>query len=124
MATNYSAAAKTTIMEAKLGLVPGGKLEILTAADAVLVVHTLATPAGSVTDDVWTLGFVAAGVAATGTGVAAKAQIKNAASAVVISGLTVGATSSGANVELQNTNIAADQVVSYTSATITHAADA
>jgi hypothetical protein len=49
--------------------------------------------------------------------------LKNSGGTARITGLTVGATSSGAGVELDNTSIASGQTVTISSATFTHAVD-
>ncbi|MCZ0963898.1 hypothetical protein [Paracoccus benzoatiresistens] len=95
-----------------------GTLEILTAADAVLVSIGLSADGGAVAGGVWTLTFDGAATAA-GTGAAARAQIKDNAGTVMVSGLTVGAT--GADVTLADTNISTAQTVTIDAFTVTHA---
>ena len=119
MAVTYSTAVKTGRITATRDYHADGTLEILTAADAVLVTFGLSVAGGSVTGDTWTLAFDASTVAATGTGTAAKAQIKNSGGTAGITGLTVG--TSGSDINLDNTSIAADQNVTLSSATIQHA---
>lgn len=120
MAVNYVTAVKTARLDATRNRFINGSLEILTAANAVLATFTLTATAGSVTGDVWTLAFAAGTVAAGASGVATQARMKNSGGTVELSGLTVGVT--GADINLNNTNIANGQNVSLTSATITHAA--
>lgn len=123
----YAMDVKTGRMDVDRQKVLNGTLEILTAADALIVAHTLTASAGSTTDDIWTIGLVTNVVAATGSGTAAKARIKDSLSAVKISGLTVGeATGVPAtepDVIVQNVSINAGQNVDVQSATVKHAPD-
>lgn len=119
MAVNYNIAVKLQRMTATRDYFANGTLEIMTAADVVLVAFSLAVNGGSVSDDVWNLAFQAATVSATGTGTAANAQIKNSSGAAHLTGLTVGL--SGADINLDNTSIASGQSVTLTTATIRHA---
>jgi hypothetical protein len=119
MAVTYTTAVKTDRMTATRDYHADGTLEILTAADAVLVTFGLSGTGGSVATDTWTLAFDASTVAATGAGTAAKAQIKNSGGTAGITGLTVGTT--GSDINLDNTSIATDQNVTLSSATIQHA---
>lgn len=119
MAVTYNAAVKTARITATRDHFANGTLEILTAADAVLVTFGLDADAGSIAGGVWTLEFDAGTVAASGTGTAAKAQIKTSGGSAHLTGLTVG--TSATDVVLNNTSIATGQDVTLTSATITHA---
>lgn len=107
-----------------------GSLQLLTAADAVLVTFTLSATAGSVgeVDGAmrWTMTFGAGATgndtqAATGTGVAAKAIVRDSTNATILSGLTVGTVGTG--VIIDNTSIADGQMVSMSSAYVNHAPD-
>lgn len=120
MAVTYTTAMKTDRMTATRDLVADGTLEILTAADAVLVTFGLSVAGGTVTGDTWTLTFDASTVAATATGTAAKAQVKDSVGTAQITGLTVG--EGTGDVSLDNTDINNGQNVELTSATIQHAA--
>lgn len=120
MAVVYTNALKVVRMTATRDAFANGSLEIQTAGAAVLATFTLSATGGTVAGaGVWTLAFVAATVAATGTGVAAQAVIKDSGGTANITGLTVGTT--GSDINLNNTNIATGQNVTLTSATITHA---
>ena len=120
MAVTYNTAVKTSRMTATMTYFSNGTIEILTAADGVLVTFGLGAPAGSVTGNVWTLTPLDAGtVAATAAGTANKAQIKNSGGSAHITGLTVG--TSGTDVILDNLVIANGQNVTLSTATITHA---
>lgn len=118
MPITYAAAAKDARLNGIRGLVGGGSVEILTSADAVLVTHTLDGTAGSVTSGVWTLGFASASSNASGTGTAAKAQIKTSGGTAVITGLTVG--TSGTDITINDTAINSGQTISAGSISITH----
>ncbi len=120
MAVTYTTAMKTARMTATRDNVANGTLEILTAADAVLVTYGLSADGGSVSGAVYTLAFDASSVTATGTGTASKAQIKTSGGTANITGLTVG--TSGADINLSAVAITSGQTVTLSSATLTHAA--
>lgn len=120
MAVTYSTALKTARITASRDTVADGTLEIMTSADAVLATFGLSGTGGSIAGSVWTLAFDASTVTASGTGTAAKAQIKSSGGTAHITGLTVG--TSGSDINLNNTSIASGQSVTLSSATITHAA--
>jgi hypothetical protein len=123
MAVTYSNAIKSARMTATRDYHANGTLVIQTAADATLVTFTLSASGGTITGastNEWTLAFVAGTVAASGTGVAAKAVIKNSGGTTGVSGLTVG--TSGSDINLDNTSINSGQNVTLSSAKITHAA--
>lgn len=120
MAVTYNAAVKTDRMTATMDYFANGTMEILTAADAVLVTFGLSGTGGAVSTDTWTLAFDATTVAATGTGTATKAQIKSAGGDAHLTGLTVG--TSATDIVIDNTSIASGQNVTISgSATIQHA---
>lgn len=116
MAITYDAVVKTARMNATRGAVANGTLEVLTAADAVLVTYGLDATAGAVSGNVWTLGFDAVTVNASATGVAVKARIKDSSGNVRVTGLVVGE-----NVSISNANLASGQSVEILGGTITHA---
>lgn len=120
MAVTYTNAVKTPRMTATRDHFADGTLEILTAADAVLVTFGLSATGGTITTDTWTLAFDAGTVAATATGTAAKARIKNLGGTANLTGLTVS--TSGADINLDNVSITSGQNVTLSSATIQHAA--
>lgn len=119
MALTYSTAVETARMTATRDALGGGALEILTAADELIVSIPLTAQGGTIAGDVWTLAFTGP-ASATGAGTAAKAQIKTSADAVGVSGLTAGMTGSGADVIMQNTSVEPGQEITVTSATVTH----
>jgi hypothetical protein len=125
MAVTYATAVKTARITATRDHFANGTLEILAANDTVLAIFGLSATGGSISGAVWTLAFDAgtvAGEAGAGAGTAAtKAQIKTSGASANLTGLTVGATGSGADIELDNTNIASGQNVTLDSGTITHA---
>ena len=120
MPVTYSVGAKNARMTAVRDLCADGSLEILTSTDTVLASIGLSTAGGSVTGGVWTLAFDGS-AAASGTGTAAKARIKNSAGTVVMDGLTVSATGGSGDVKLDNTSIASGQSLTAGSFTVTHA---
>lgn len=119
MGVVYATATKTARMTATKDQVLNGTLEIRSAALVVLATFTLSASAGSVSGDVWTLGFAASTVTAVADGVANNAIIKSSGGTTRISGLSID--TSGADINLTNTSIATGQSVSLVSATITHA---
>jgi hypothetical protein len=123
MAINYAAALKTTRMQAVRDAIDAGpaagKINIYTAAYAVLLVSiTLADPASSVVAAVLTLLGMPKSGTGVGAGNAAIAKILDSTDAVVADGLTVG--TSGADIIIDNVNIAIGQTVNITAGTITH----
>lgn len=124
MSVTYNTAVKTARMTATMTYFDNGTLELLSASNVVLAIFGLASPAGSVTGDVWTMAFDAStvtGESGAGAGTAAThAQIKNSGGSAHLTGLTVGTL--GTDVIVNNTSIAAGQDVTMNSATITHAA--
>lgn len=123
MAVNYNSTVKnsrlTVVKDAIDAGSAGGTLEILTSGDALLASVTLDDPCGSVAAGVLTFTTPRSNTA-SGSGTAAKAQIKDSNGTVVVSGLTVG--TSAADVIVGTTTIASGNTISITSATITHAA--
>lgn len=120
MAVIYASALRTTRMTATRDACAGGTLQLLDAGGNVLSSHTLSETGGTVADGVWTMEFANATVAATGTGTVTGARIHSSSDADVVTGLTVGLTDSGADVELQNTSINAGRDIIISSATLTH----
>lgn len=123
----YAAAVKTARMQATADRYDSGTIELLSAGDAVLAIFALGDQAAAVSGAVWTLNMSTGSTtgetaASTGTD-ATKARIKTSGGTAEITGLTVGATSSGEDIELDNVNIADGQTVNLSSVTITHAAD-
>jgi hypothetical protein len=119
MAVTYNAAVKTDRMTATRDYFANGTLEVLTAADAVLATFGLDAAGGTISGAVWTLVFDASTVVASGTGTAAKAQVKTSGGSAHLTGLTVG--TSGSDINLDSTSIGTGQNVTLSSATITHA---
>lgn len=91
----------------------------LSGATGVLVTFTLPTPAFTESGGVITLQGVPLTAAASATGTAAKAEIRNNAGTVIVGGLTVG--TSGADIIIGNTSITSGLSVNCTAGTITHA---
>lgn len=118
MAATYATAVKTARMTATRDYFANGTLEILDGS-TVLAAFGLDTDGGDISGAVWTLVFDASTVTATGSGDADGAQIKASGGDAHLTGLTVG--TSGADIILDNINIASGQNVTLSSATITHA---
>lgn len=122
MSVTYSAAVKTSRMQVvrdaiNLGSGPG-VLQIGTAAMAAVLATIPLTDPVTVAGAVLTALAAPATVAASGTGTAAAARIRDSDGNDVVTGLTVG--TSATDVIVDNTNIATGQDVTANSATITH----
>lgn len=123
MAVVYSTSVKAARMQAVLTAIgASGRLEIGTAdMGAVLATFTLDATPGVVSGAVLTLsGFPKSDVSADATGQAAAARIRTGAGVDVVTGLTVG--TSNADILLGSTALVAGQLVTLSSATITHSA--
>lgn len=123
MAIVYRNSLKHTRMEAVVtDLGASGKLVIgtsaLSGATGVLATIPLANPAGVDTNGVLALTTAGMTAAASASGTAAKAELRDGSDVVIASGLTVGVGSG--DVQLATTTIAADVAVAIGSATITH----
>lgn len=123
MAVVYSTPLKNTRLQAVVTAIGNdGVLVIGTAglngAAGVLVTIPLASVAGTVTGGVLTFSGVPRSANATGTGVAALAEIRTSAGVTVCSGLTVG--TAGTNIILNAAEISSGQLVQMTAGTITH----
>lgn len=126
MPVTYAGAVKTARMQATADQFDSGTLEIQSAGGAsVLAIFPLGDQAAAVAADAWTVNLTTAtvtGETAAGGGTdAAVAVVKNSVGTTLISGLTVALT--GADVNLDNINIANGQNVTLSSAVFTHAPD-
>lgn len=130
MAVTYENSAANYIKDERMGVVRdqidagtgAGKLVIGTSGFATtLVTITLNDPCGTVATGSGALSFDVTpnpeGTAGA-PGTAAEARITDSDDNIVISGLTVSTT--GADINLNNTSIQATDTVSLTSGTITH----
>jgi hypothetical protein len=90
----------------------------LSGATGVLVTFTLNSATGTVTGGVLTLSGTPISAVATGTGTAAKAELRDNAGNVICSGLTVG--TSASDIIINATAVSSGQTVTLTSGTITH----
>jgi len=91
----------------------------LSGATGVLATFTLSTTPATVSGDVLTLSGVPLSVAASASGTAALAELRNNAGTVILSGLTVG--TSGTNVIISpSTTITSGQTCQVTALTVTH----
>jgi hypothetical protein len=125
MSIIYSTALKNTRMDAisatigASGFLVIGTSALASPATGVLAKIPLsATAFGAAAAGVITLNGLPLSVSATGTGMAAKAELWKSDNSVVVSGLTVG--TSAADVILGTTSINAGNTVNITAATITH----
>lgn len=93
-----------------------GWLDLMSASNVVLASFQFTAGAGSVTDDVWTLGLASltvTGLPAAGAGtVATKARLRTAGGVAGGTGMTVGL--SNADIIMTNTNVASGQNVVIT----------
>lgn len=127
MAVNYSAALKSTRMQAVITAIDinaaAAFIEICTASfAAVIVTITLSDPSFTESGGTITMaGVPKSGTASlAGTNTAAVARIKDGGGNVIVNNLSVG--TSGADINLNSTSITQNQTVTLTSGTITHAA--
>jgi hypothetical protein len=90
----------------------------LSGATGVLATITLPNPASSVSGDVLTLLGVPLSAAASASGTAAKAEIRNNAGTVIVGNLSVG--TSASDVIVNTTTVTSGQTVTVTAGTVTH----
>lgn len=90
----------------------------LSGATGLLVTFTLGTTPGTVSSGVLTISGTPLTSTASGTGTAAKAELRDNAGNVIVSGLTVG--TSGTDIIINATAISSGQSVTLSSGTITH----
>lgn len=91
-----------------------------TGMASVLVAFDLGDPSGTVSANAITFDVADDGRAtATGTGTAAAARLKDGAGNVIASGITVGAPSSGEDIEISSTDISSGDVIDIASAQFT-----
>lgn len=90
----------------------------LSGATGVLATIALPNPAFTEASQVLTLAGVPLSVAASASGTAAKAEIRNNAGTVIVGNLTVG--TSAADIILGTTTISSGGTVTVTAGTITH----
>lgn len=134
MAVTYNATLKTNRMQlvadliasktaaASTGTATAGTLVIgtsaLSGATGVLCSFTLGATPGTVSGGVLTLSGTPINGTASGTGTAAKAELRDNSGNVIVSGLTVG--TSATDIIINSTAISSGQAVTLTSGTITH----
>jgi len=90
----------------------------LSGATGVLAEIPLDDPCGVVSGQVLTLSGTPLSATASGTGTAAKAELRDSDDNVIVSGLTVG--TSGTDIVVNSTSITTGQTVQITAGTITH----
>jgi hypothetical protein len=123
MSINYSTAVKNTRMTAVRDAIDAGagpgKINLYTAGYAALLVSiALADPSGTIADGILTLSGMPKSGIGVASGDAAIAKIVDSNDGVVADGLTVGTV--GANIIIDNVNIAVGQTVNLTSGSIVH----
>ena len=134
MSVVYSSTLKNNRMQLVADLVAGktqttssgtalaGSLVIgtsaLSGATGLLVTFTLGTTPGTVSSGVLTISGTPLTATASGTGTAAKAELRDNAGNVIVSGLTVG--TSATDIIINATAISSGQSVTLSSGTITH----
>lgn len=96
----------------------------LSGATGVLATISLPKPSVTITGGVATIAGVPLSTTSSAAGTAAKAEVRDSAGNVVITGLTVGGTAegtaSGKDIVLNASTIAAGQTVTLSSGTVTH----
>jgi len=122
---HYAMNIKTARLEVVLAAIDAGTgagyLEIgTTGMTLVLATIPLASPCGTVTDDVLTFYMPQSDTSADATGTAVEARIRDSDDNDCITGMTVG--TSTADIIVNSTSITSTQNVSIVSASITHAA--
>jgi hypothetical protein len=134
MAVTYSSTLKSNRMQIVADLIAGktfanssgsatvGKLVIGTSAlsgeTGRLAEFTLGSTPGTVSSGVLTISGTPLTATASATGTAAKAEFRDNAGNVIVSGLTVG--TSSADIIINATAISTGQTVTLSSGTITH----
>lgn len=124
MAITYSTTVKNNRLTQVLNAIDGGAgngiLVIGTTGLATTLVSvTLAKPSATVSAGVLTFSGLPKSGTATGTGTAAEAKITDSTGTTVVSGLTVGTTST--DIIIDNTSITTGQTVNFNAtSTITH----
>lgn len=131
MTTTYNTAAGNARLVAGLtAAVPGQSVDgqgspgllvigtnALSGATGVLATITLQLPSFTISNKVATLAGTPLTTSATGTGTAAKAELRDSSSNTIISGLTVGV--SGTDITVNNTSVVNALNVTCTAGTIT-----
>lgn len=134
MAVTYSSTLKNNRMQLVADLIAGktaasstgtataGNLVIgtssLSGSTGVLATIALGTTPGTVSGGVLTISGVPLSATASGTGTAAKAELRDNSGNVIVTGLTVG--TSSADIIISATAVSSGQTVTLTSGTITH----
>ena len=122
MSVTYSAAVKTSRMQVVRDAINAGSgpgvLQIGTAAMAAVLASIPLTDPVTVSGAVLTALAAPATVAASGSGTAAAARIRDSDGNDVVTGLTVGLSAS--DVLVDSTSVTSGQDVTANSATITH----
>lgn len=126
MAVTYSTTAKNNRLQAVIDLLDAGGgpavlvigTSALSGGTGVLATIPLADPCATKSGGVLTLAGMPKSATASGTGTAAKAELRDSDGTVVVSGLTVD--TSAADIIINAVEISSGQTVQITSGTITH----
>lgn len=122
MSVTYSAAAKTARLQAVRDLIAAGSgpgvLQIGTTGFSTVLVSIPLTDPPVVAQPLLTLLSAPATEAATGSGTAAVARVRDSNGTDIITGLTVGV--SAADVILDSVSVTSGQDVTISTAVITH----
>lgn len=103
------------------GYVVVGTSALAGGATGTLVSFACSNPAGTVAARVLTFSGTPISAVAAASGVVAKGEIRNGAlGTVIVDGLTVGASGSGADIIVDTTAIVSGRTVFWLSGTITH----
>ena len=127
MSVNYSSTVKDARLQVVADAIDAGSgdgvmvigTSALSGATGVLATVALDKPCASVSGGVLTLSGLPNSATASADGTAAKAELRDSAGTVIVSGLTVG--TSGADITINATAISSGQTVEIDSGTITHA---
>lgn len=105
---------------AAAGVLVIGTSALAGGAGGTLVTFTLNDPCGTVAAKVLTFSGTPKSATASASGTAAKAELRDSNGVVIVNGLTVGLSGSGANIILDSVAIINTRTVFMTAGTITH----
>lgn len=128
MALSYQTALATARLQKVIDLLDaGGAAKIiigtsaLSGATGVLATFVLPVPSATISGRVLTFSGMAISAVAAAGGIAAKAELrKNDGTTVILSGLTVGVSGSGAHLIVDTASVVSGRTVYVLSGTITH----
>lgn len=122
MSVVYNVTVRNNRLQQVINAIDGGagngNLNIQTSGSATIVSITLQKPSATISNGVLTFsGTPIVNPGAPVSGIAAIATVTDSNNNVIISGLTVG--TAGTDIVISQTNIAAGDIISFTSGTIT-----